>query len=128
MRRLGLGLLTAITFFATSAFAKDVYLNIAGSVGVFRTDARIFNPSTTKDIQIEAYYLPIGNGDNTAAQPTTITIPKRKMVVYDDVVSSLFHASGLGAVRLKSTDDFLATQRIYTQTSANACSSAGTLG
>ena len=43
MRRLGLGLLTAITFFASSAFAKDVFLNIAGSVGAFRTDARIFN-------------------------------------------------------------------------------------
>src|SRR3954466_7574299 len=120
MRRLTLGLLTAIAFFATAAFAKDVYLNIAGSVGVFRTDARIFNPSATKDIQLQAYYLPIGNGDNSAVQSITITIPKRQMIVYDDVVSSLFHAGGLGAIRLKSDDDFLATQRIYAQTSATA--------
>ena len=46
-------------------FAKDVYLSIGGSVGSFRTDARIFNPSQTKDIQIQAYYLPVGNVDNS---------------------------------------------------------------
>jgi heme/copper-type cytochrome/quinol oxidase subunit 2 len=95
------------------AFAKDVYLSIGGSVGSFFTDARIFNPSQTRDIQIQAYFLPVGNGDNSAVQPTTITVPKRSQVVYDNVVSSLFHASGLGAIRLTSADDFVATQRIY---------------
>ena len=43
-------------------------------------------------------------------------------MVYNDVVSSLFHSSGLGAIRLKSDDDFVATQRIY------AVSTSGTLG
>jgi plastocyanin len=102
--------------FAGVLSAKEVWLSIGGTTagGTFRTDARIFNPSTTKDIQIQAYYLPVGNVDNSAVQPLTpITVLKRQMVVYNDVVASLFHSSGLGAIRLKSDDDFVATQRIY---------------
>ena len=111
--RVRLQLILAITLFATSAFAKDVYLAIGGSVGSFRTDTRIFNPSTTNDIQIQAYLLPVGNVDNTGVQAKAITIPKRSMVEYDDVVSSLFGATGLGGIRLSSSDDFVATQRVY---------------
>jgi hypothetical protein len=44
------------------------------------------------------------------------------MVVYNDVVTSLFHSSGLGAIRLKSDDEFVASQRIY------AVATAGSLG
>lgn len=98
---------------APMLFAKDVYLSIGGSVGNFATDARIFNPSQSKDIQVQAWYLPTGNNDNSSVQPITITVPKRSQVMYDNVVSSLFHGSGLGAIRLKSDDDFVATQRIY---------------
>jgi plastocyanin len=111
MRRLVL--LFAVSLLAIPLFAKDVYLTIGGSVGVFRTDARIFNPSQTKDIQIQAYYLPVGNGNNSGVQPKTITIPKRSQVVFDDVVSSLFQSSGLGGIRLSSPDEFVATSRIY---------------
>jgi plastocyanin len=116
---------TALLLITTVASAKEVWLSIGGTTagGTFRTDARIFNPSTTKDIQIQAYYLPVGNVDNSAVQPLApITVLKRQQVVYNDVVSSLFHAGGLGAIRLKSDDDFVATQRIY------AVSTAGTLG
>src|SRR6266849_2925170 len=127
MRRL-LIVVVGLAIFATNAFAKDVFLTIGGSVGAFRTDARIFNPSGTKDITIQAYYLPIGNGDNSGVQAISITVPRRQMVIYDDVVASLFHTGGLGAIRLKSDDDFLATQRIYAQQPANSCTSAGTLG
>lgn len=108
--------------FATLGFPKDVFLSIGGSVGVFRTDMRLFNPSSTKDIQVQAYLLPIGGVDNSGVQPKTITVPKRQMMVFDDVVSSLFQGSGLAAIRLSSSDDFVATQRIY------AASSTGTLG
>jgi len=107
---------------ATLAFSKDVFLSIGGSVGVFRTDMRIFNPSTTKDIQVQAYLLPVGGGDNSGVQPKTITVPKRQQMIFDDVVTSLFQSSGLAAIRLSSTDDFVATQRIYAGTST------GTLG
>ena len=101
--------------FATTLSAKEVWLSIGGTTanGSFKTDARILNPSTTKDIQIQAWYLPVGNLDNTSVQPISITVIKRQMVVYNDVVTSLFHSSGLGAIRLKSDDDFVATQRIY---------------
>jgi len=123
--RLRLLALTTILLITTAASAKEVWLSIGGTTagGTFRTDARIFNPSTTKDIQIQAYYLPVGNVDNSSVQPLApITVLKRQQVVYNDVVASLFHSSGLGAIRLKSDDDFVATQRIY------AVSSSGTLG
>ncbi|PYQ57649.1 MAG: hypothetical protein DMF58_17845 [Acidobacteria bacterium] len=127
--RLRLIAICAIAVFTTSAFAKDVFLSIGGSVGVFHTDTRIFNPSSTKDIQIQAYLLPVGNVDNSGVQPITITVPKRQMVMYNDVVQSLFNSSTpLAAIRLKSDDDFVSTQRIYAQQAANACEGAGTLG
>lgn len=116
-----------VLLFATSAFGKDVYLSIGGSVGNFRTDARIFNPSFDKDITINARYLPSGNGDNSGVAPKAITVPKRSMAVYDDVVQSLFGGGPpLGAVRLTSEDDFVASQRIYADESATAKN--GTLG
>jgi plastocyanin len=119
--------LIVLVLFATTGFAKDVYLSIGGSVGNFRTDARIFNPSYTKDITISARYLPSGNGDNSGAETKTITVPKRSMAVYDDVVQSLFGGGApLGAVRLTSDDDFVATQRIYADESTSAKN--GTLG
>ena len=124
--RLRLLAICGIAAFATSGFAKDVYLSIGGSVGVFRTDFRIFNPSSTKDIQVQAYLLPTGTPDNSGVQPISITVPKRQMLVYNDVVSSLFHASGLGGIRLSSSDDFVATQRIYATTSAGC--TGGTTG
>jgi len=121
MRRIST-LFILLSGLATLAFPKDVFLSIGGSVGAFRTDMRIFNPSATKDIEIQAYLLPVGGGDNSGVQPKTITVPKRQQVVYDDVVASLFQASGLAAIRLSSGDDFVATQRIYAGTPA------GTLG
>ena len=64
-------ILIALLFFVTGvASAKEIWLSIGGTTagGTFRTDARIFNPSTTKDIQIQAWYLPVGNVDNSAVQ------------------------------------------------------------
>lgn len=130
MRRT-VALLVFLLSFTTSAFGKDLYLSIGGSVGNFRTDARIFNPSYTKDITVTARYLPAGppggDSDNTGVTPKTITVAKRSMAVYDDVVQSLFGGGpALGAVRLTSDDDFVATQRIYADESASAKN--GTLG
>jgi hypothetical protein len=125
--RLRFALAVCALSFATCAFAKDIYLSIGGSVGAFRTDMRIFNPSSSKDIQVQAYYL-APNSDNSGVQPVSFTVPKRQMLNYDDVVTSLFHSSGIGAIRLKSDDDFVATQRIYAVTQSNACSTGGTLG
>ncbi len=122
IRRLALFCVLGCTIPA-SLSAKEVFLPISGSAGVFRSDVRIFNPSQTKNIQIQAYYLPVGNTSNASVSPTTITVPKRQMVVYNDVVSSLFHSNGLGGIRLTSPDDFVATERVYA-TSNSACSGA----
>jgi plastocyanin len=122
--RLRFLLITALFLLSSAVSAKEIWLSIGGTTagGTFRTDARIFNPSTTKDIQIQAYYLPVGNVDNSAVQPISITVLKRQQLVYNDVVTSLFHSSGLGAIRLKSDDDFVATHKIYADTAG------GTLG
>ena len=107
-------LLLTTLFFAIPAFGKDIYLSIGGSANGFFTDARILNPSFDKDITITARYLPTGNGDNSGAATKTITVAKRSMAIYDDVVHSLFGGGpALGAIRLTSDDDFIATQRIY---------------
>ena len=125
MRRLAIVLFSVCV--ATSAFAKDVYLSIGGSAGKFRTDARIFNPSYDKNIIITARYLPIGNSDNSNVTPKTITVEKRSMAIFDDVVQSLFGGGApLGAVRLTSDDDFVATQRIFADESDTPKN--GTLG
>jgi plastocyanin len=116
-----------LLLFAAPLFAKDVYLSIGGSVGNFRTDARIFNPSFDKDITITARYLPAGNADNSGVGTKSITVPKRSMAIYDDVVQSLFGGGPpLGAVRLTSDDDFVAMQRIYAD--LRTAAQAGTLG
>lgn len=120
-------LLVCLLVLATSGFAKDVYLSVGGSANGFFTDARIVNPSFTKDITITARYLPAGNGDNSGVGTQTITIAKRSMAVYDDVVQALFPGSPpLGAIRLTSDDDFIASQRIYADKRTSA--QAGTLG
>lgn len=125
MRRTAL-VLVSLLIFASNAYAKEVWLSVVGSVtgsSVFRTDTRILNPSTTKDISIDAYFLVNGNQANTTPQKKTITVTKRQMLALDDVVSALFTTSGLGAIRLVSSDDFVATTRIYADKG-----SAGTLG
>jgi len=126
MRRIST-LFILLSALATLAYPKDVFLSIGGTVGnggvgSFRTDLRIFNPSQTKDIQIQAYFLPTGGGDNSGATPKTITIHPRQMAVYDDAITALFQDTRLGGIRLSSSDDFVATQKIYS-VAAN-----GTLG
>lgn len=125
MRRISI-LFILLSAFATLGFPKDVFLSIGGTVGnggvgSFRTDLRIFNP-TSHDIQIQAYFLPTGGGDNSGAQPKTITVRARQMAVYDDAITALFADPRLGGIRLTSSDDFIATQKIY------SVAATGTLG
>ena len=115
--------LIAIAFFALPLSGNEILIPIAGSIGVFRTDARIFNPSFTDTITVEAYLLDVGNVDNSAATRTNISLAPREMRVLDDVVSSLFGKAGiLAGIRLVSQDEIRATARVYAQTAD------GTLG
>jgi len=102
--------------------AAEVFIPIAGSVGVFSTDARVFNPSYTDTITIEASLLPVGNIDNSGVPPVEITVAPREMKIYDDVVTSLFGGTGLAGIRFASGSDLGATARIF------ANEAAGTLG
>jgi hypothetical protein len=118
--RSALRLAALFLFIPSLGLAKDVYLQIAGSVGVFRTDTRIFNPSGTQDITITATYFQ--RAPSAARIEKTITVPKRQMMMFDDVVANLFQGTDLGAIKLSSADDFVATSRIY------AATNEGTLG
>lgn len=104
------------------ALAEDVWIPIAGSVGVFRTDVRVFNPGAS-EVSISAYYLPVGGQSNGTVAPVTITVPARSMRVFDDAVQSMFGGgAALGAIRLSAASDIEATGRIYAQ------GESGTLG
>lgn len=127
MRMRTLFVVFPLVLFSTSLFAKDVYLSVSGKANGFFSDARIFNPSFTKDIVVTARYLPSGNVDNSSAAAVPLTIPKRTMKVYDDAVQSIFGGGApLGAIRLTSDDDFVASQRIYQD--ARTGPQQGTLG
>jgi len=120
-------LVLLLVLFATSVFAKDVYISVSGKANGFFSDARIFNPSFDKDIVVTARYLPSGNVDNSGAGSVQLTIPKRSMKIYDDAVQSIFGGGPpLGAIRLTSDDDFIASQRIYADKRADH--QTGTLG
>lgn len=116
-------LILTLSVFASNVFAKEVFLSIAGTVSNFHTDARIFNPSQTKDIVVKAFFLPAGtDNNNSGVASVDINVPKRSMKVLDDVVTAVFSATGVGGIRLTCDDDFVATSRIYAQTAS------GTLG
>lgn len=110
---------------ASSVFAVDRWIPIAGTVANFRTDTRVLNPSGEKDIEISAWFLPAGATNNAsviAGAPKKFTVAKRSMVVLDDVVTTLFSASNIGAILFTCPDNFVATSRIY------ATVATGTLG
>jgi heme/copper-type cytochrome/quinol oxidase subunit 2 len=120
--KLRIALLLSLVLVASSALAGDRWIPIAGTVGNFHTDTRILNPSGTKDIEVSAYFLPVNATDNSgrvAGTPVKIQIAKRSMKVLDDVVASVFSATGLGAILLTCPDDFVATSRIYAQVGAS---------
>jgi hypothetical protein len=106
-------LVAALILLASPLRGADVLIPIAGSVGVFRTDARVFNPSYTDTITVRASLLPVGNIDNSGVAPIEIMVAPREMRVYDDVVSSLFGSAGLAGIRFSSASDLGATARIF---------------
>src|SRR5260221_881324 len=123
MRLRPLLMILLLSVFATNVFAKEVFLSIAGTVSNFHTDARICNPSSTKDIVVKAFFLPAGVGNNNSGVASVdINVPKRSMKILDDVVTAVCSATGVGGIRLTCDDDFVATSRIF------AATATGTLG
>lgn len=111
--RVRLALVLTFLLFTTSLFAKEIWIAASGTAnGVFFSDARVFNPND-KQITVQAYYLPRGNGDNSGEQPASFTVEKRQMRVFDDIVATLLHRADVGAIRFVCPDDFVVTQRVY---------------
>lgn len=115
------------TQLATTAFAKNKYIPAAakapGSNGTYwRTDVRIYNPSSVNDITVSLHFLPQGmDGSNISGRG--FSIGKRETLVLDDVVSILapWATSAVGAIRIDSdhahtNDDFIVSSRTYTGT------------
>ncbi len=119
MTRARVVLFLGLLCLASSSFAIDRWILISGTVGNFHTDARLFNPSFDKDIQIAATFYPT---DGSGALTANVTVPKRQMKILDDVTTQLFNTTKLGAIFFTSPDQFEATSRIYAQTAI------GTLG
>jgi hypothetical protein len=122
--RARLALVLTFLLFTTSVFAKEAWIAVSGTAnGVFFSDARVFNPND-KTITIQAWYLPRGNSNNSAETPTSFTVEKRQMRVFDDIVATLLHRNDVGAIRFVSADDFVVTQRVYLS-STTACAPGG---
>jgi hypothetical protein len=91
---------------------------IVGSVNNFRTDTRLYNSSETNDITVRLFLMRTGNVANFV-QPITRTIPKHSMLSLDDVLSSAFNETGIGALIVESVGGpFSGTSRIYATTPA----------
>lgn len=117
---LALALLAA----AVPAAAKNLYIPAAGSApGLggthFRTDVRIFNPSSSETIYVTLHLLPQGmDGSNISGR--VVTLAPRQMAVLNDVVAGFLQwpVPAIGAIRLDSDTDrsyeFSADSRTYT--------------
>jgi hypothetical protein len=97
----------------------------------FRTDVRIFNPSATHDIDVSVHFLPQGQ-DNSNIPGQLFHVPRRQMLVLDNVVGSLYGWTPplLGALRIDSDGDadynVIVDSRTYTDSPNSAA--PGTYG
>ena len=134
MRRMVFALV--VSAIATGAVARNLYIPVAGSTPgaggtYFRTDVRLFNPSSTKDIVVTIHFLPQGQ-DNSNISGQLFEVPRRQMVVLNDVVGSLagWTPPLVGALRIDSDTDsdynLIVDSRTYTD-SPNAAA-PGTFG
>ncbi len=85
----------------------------SGARGTFwKTDVRVFNPSASAEITVFLAFLR-SEADNRGAAEIVFAIPPRRAVALDDLVATVFQASGSGGVRLRSAQPFLATSKTY---------------
>jgi hypothetical protein len=88
--------------------------SLRGAAGTFfHSDARIWNASATAFTNVTARYLCFTAGCGDAEQ--SFLVAPHQMLVLDDVVASLFHASGTGgAIEFVSEQPLVVTSRLYT--------------
>lgn len=120
----------------TSAFAKNMYIPVAGVTpghngSFWRTDVRIFNPSSAHDIDVTLHFLPQGM-DGTNIPGRVFHLEPRETLVLDNAVAALAPhlATAVGAIRIDSDTDrsyeFIASSRTYT--TSGSATRPGTYG
>jgi len=96
--------------------ANETDIPVAGAVGSFITDVRVFNPSFTTAINALLEYFPAGTTANTNAPNTAvINVPARGTAVLNNVTgaSTLNAASGIGGIRVSSAEAMNVTAKVY---------------
>lgn len=122
-------LLLAALLLAARLDAGEQYIPAAAHAAganntFFKTDVRIVNLGSTS-ATFELSWL-AANSDNSAAAPKALTIAPRASRQLDDIVLSFFNLDAAGgAIRIASANEFAATSRTYTTSSAGC---PGTFG
>ncbi|MGH9441979.1 MAG: PA domain-containing protein, partial [Thermoanaerobaculia bacterium] len=94
--------------------------NTQGAGFFFQSDVRIFNPSTSHPVTINAYFVPQGDSGSSAVQADELVLPRASLAL-DDICLNTFDSPGtLGSLVLVSSDGspFNASSRAYTRNSA----------
>jgi hypothetical protein len=104
--------------------AQEVDIPIAGHVtnGIgqtFISDVRVFNPSFSTPTTALVEFFQLGTTANaTATSSMAVNLPARGTAVLNDVAgSSGLNVTGLGAIRISSVANVVATSRIFVNTS-----------
>lgn len=140
MRKLLLGLVALAV--ASSLFAlppaKETFILSAGQgpgsgTSQWRTDAWIFNPSTTQKATVDIYFLPrtTGSGGNTNPTSRRVEVNALETRELAAILSTTFGLSGtnFGALRFVSDQDVVVTGRIFdANVKIQGQASAGTAG
>ncbi|MBP7797165.1 MAG: hypothetical protein KA072_00900 [Thermoanaerobaculaceae bacterium] len=124
MRKLLLGLVAlavASTIFALPP-AKETFILSAGQgpgsgTSQWRTDAWVFNPSTTQKAIVDIYFLPRTTGGAGNTNPTSRRVEVNALETRElaAILSTTFGLSGtnFGALRFVSDQDVVVTGRIF---------------
>jgi Tol biopolymer transport system component len=79
----------------------------------FVTDVRIYNPSTDSSITVFLSVLE-RDADNSRADEVAVDISPRRGIALNDILTTTFGLTeATGAIRMRSSADFLATSRTY---------------
>lgn len=103
---------------------------VNGICSQWRSDAWVFNPSTTQSASVTIYFLLRGNINATPLQAGPFTVAPRETKQYIKIVNSLFSQDGVyGALRFVSNLPLVVTGRIYNENSPtpNGIGTAGML-
>jgi PKD repeat protein len=93
----------------------------------FHSDVRVFNPTAAAVLVTPIFYNEAAGGAAVPSTPSTISIPARTQVQYDNVLSSLFgQAKGVfGPIRFQTPAPIIVSSSVN---NVNACGNGATSG